>query len=56
MTRRDGVLADFAQLAAEGRFTVPIARTYPLAAWRDALAASLSGHAHGKLVLAVGGG
>jgi NADPH:quinone reductase-like Zn-dependent oxidoreductase len=50
MTRREGVLAEFAKLAAEGRFTVPIARTYPLDDWREALAASLSGHAHGKLV------
>ena len=45
------VLGDFAKHAAEGRFTVPVARTYPLAAWREALALSLSGHAHGKLVL-----
>ena len=42
---------EFAKLAAEGRFTVPIARTFPLDDWREALAASLSGHAHGKLVL-----
>ena len=45
------VLADYANLAAEGRFTVPVARTYPLSDWREALEASLSGHAHGKLVL-----
>jgi NADPH:quinone reductase-like Zn-dependent oxidoreductase len=56
MTRRDGVLTDFARLAAAGRFTIPIARTYPLADWRDALAASVSGQAHGKLVLMVGDG
>jgi len=51
MTRREGVLAEFARLAAEGRFTVPIARTFPLDDWGAALTASLSGHAHGKLVL-----
>jgi NADPH:quinone reductase-like Zn-dependent oxidoreductase len=45
------VLAEFAGLAADGRFTVPIARTFPLDDWREALTASLSGHAHGKLVL-----
>jgi NADPH:quinone reductase-like Zn-dependent oxidoreductase len=53
MTRREGVLAEFAKLAAEGQFTVPIARTLPLDDWREALAASLSGHAHGKLVLSL---
>jgi hypothetical protein len=36
------VLGDFARLAAEGRFTVPIARTLEI---------SQSGRAHGKLVL-----
>ena len=46
--------AEFAGLAAEGRFTVPIARTLPLDDWPEALAASLSGHAHGKLVLLLG--
>jgi NADPH:quinone reductase-like Zn-dependent oxidoreductase len=51
MTRREGVLAEFAKLAAEGRFRVPIARTFPLDDWREALDASLSGHAHGKLML-----
>ena len=55
MTRREGVLAEFAKLAAEGRFTAPIARTLPLDDWREALAASLSGHAHGKLVLRLAG-
>jgi NADPH:quinone reductase-like Zn-dependent oxidoreductase len=54
MTRREGVLAEFAQLAAEGRFVVPIARTFRFDDWREALAASLSGHAHGKLVLLPG--
>jgi NADPH:quinone reductase-like Zn-dependent oxidoreductase len=44
-------LGDFAQLAAEGRFTMPIARTFALEEWRDALDISLSGRAHGKLVI-----
>ncbi len=42
---------EFAQLAAEGRFTVPIAGTFPLQDWRTALETSLSGHARGKLLL-----
>jgi NADPH:quinone reductase-like Zn-dependent oxidoreductase len=51
MTRREGALDEFAKLAADGKFVAPIARTFPLDDWREALAASLSGHAHGKLVL-----
>ena len=45
------VLGDFARLAADGKFTVPIARTYPLENWRAALDASQSQKAHGKLIL-----
>ncbi len=45
------VLGDFARLAAEGRFTVPVARTFALGEWRAALDVSLSGRAHGKLVI-----
>ena len=52
---RYNVLGDFAKLAAEGRFTVPVARTFPLEEWREALDLSLSGHAHGKLILLPGG-
>ena len=48
---RYNVLEDFAKLAGEGRFVVPVARTFPLEDWREALDLSLSGHAHGKLVL-----
>jgi NADPH:quinone reductase-like Zn-dependent oxidoreductase len=48
---RYNVLEDFAKLAAQGRFTVPVARTFPFEEWREALALSLSGHAHGKIVL-----
>jgi NADPH:quinone reductase-like Zn-dependent oxidoreductase len=51
MTRREGVLAEFAKLASEGQFTVPVARALPLDDWREALAASQSGHARGKHVL-----
>ena len=49
-----GALNEFAKLAAEGRFKVPVARTFPLADWRAALDLSLTGHAHGKLMLMVG--
>jgi NADPH:quinone reductase-like Zn-dependent oxidoreductase len=42
---------EFAQLAADGRFTVPIARTFPLEDWRAALEISLNGHPRGKLLL-----
>ena len=48
---RYNVLGDFAKLAGEGRFVVPVARTFSLEDWREALDLSLSGHAHGKLVL-----
>ncbi|HXQ11663.1 MAG TPA: NADP-dependent oxidoreductase [Caulobacteraceae bacterium] len=52
---RYDVLGDFAKLAAEGRFKVPIGRTFRLDDWREALELSLSGHAHGKLMLLPGG-
>jgi NADPH:quinone reductase-like Zn-dependent oxidoreductase len=42
---------EFAGLAADGRFTVPIARAFPLEDWRAALEISLTGHARGKLLL-----
>ena len=48
---RYDALAPYAALAAEGRFEAPIARTFPLEQWREALEISLGGHAHGKLVL-----
>lgn len=53
-TKRDDVLAEFVQLAADGKFTVPIARTFPLAEWRTALETSLGGQARGKLLLLPG--
>ena len=48
---RYDVLGDFARLAAEGRFAVPIARTFALEDWRQALAISQSGQARGKLLV-----
>ncbi|GAB2567629.1 NADP-dependent oxidoreductase [Nocardia heshunensis] len=45
------VLGDYARLAADGKFTVPVARTFPLEDWRTAAALSLSGRAGGKLIL-----
>jgi NADPH:quinone reductase-like Zn-dependent oxidoreductase len=54
-TLRYDVLGEFAQHAADGQFTIPIARTFPLDDWRTAMDISQSGHAHGKLVLLVGG-
>jgi NADPH:quinone reductase-like Zn-dependent oxidoreductase len=48
---RPGVFSEFAQLAADGKFTVPIAATFPLEDWRTAMEISLSGQARGKLLL-----
>jgi len=48
---RYDVLSHYAQLAADDRFTVPIARTFALEDWREALDLSLNKRAHGKLVL-----
>ena len=50
--RVDG-LAEFSQLAAEGRFSVPVARTFPLEEWKTALQISQSGAARGKLILLI---
>ena len=48
---RYDALPHYAQLAAEGRFTIPIAGTFALEDWRAAAELSLGGRAHGKLVL-----
>ena len=48
---RPAVFAEFAQLAADGKFTVPISATFPLEDWRTALDISLGGQARGKLLL-----
>ena len=45
------VLGHFAKLAADGNFTIPIARTFPLEEWREALDMSQGQKAHGKLIL-----
>jgi NADPH:quinone reductase-like Zn-dependent oxidoreductase len=45
---------EFAHLAADGKFMVPVARTFPLEDWRTAAETSLSGHPHGKLLLLPG--
>ena len=50
-TQRFDVFPEYAQLAADGKFTVPIAGTFPLEDWHTALEISLSGQAHGKLLL-----
>jgi NADPH:quinone reductase-like Zn-dependent oxidoreductase len=44
-------LGAYAKLAAEGLFSVPIARTFALEDWREALDISVAGRARGKLVL-----
>jgi NADPH:quinone reductase-like Zn-dependent oxidoreductase len=56
MVPRYDALGQFAQLAAEGRFIVPIARTFPLEAWRDALDLVSSNQARGKVLLLPNGG
>ncbi len=54
VTLRYDVLGEFAELAAFGRFTVPVARIFALEDWREALAVSQGGHAHGKLIIQPG--
>ena len=44
-------MPEHAALAADGAFRLPIARTYALAEWRDAVKLSMSGHPHGKVML-----
>lgn len=51
---RYDVLGHYAQLAAEGRFSIPISRTFPLEDWREAAEISMEKKAHGKLVLLPG--
>lgn len=51
MDMRHDVLGEYAELAAQGRFTIPVAATYPLEDWREPLAVSRSGQARGKHVL-----
>ncbi len=49
-----GFLAEYAELAAAGRFRLPIARTFALEDWRNAVERLVSGAPHGKLVLLPG--
>jgi NADPH:quinone reductase-like Zn-dependent oxidoreductase len=51
MNLRYDVLGEYAELAAQGGFTMPIAATYPLENWREPLAVSRSGQARGKHLL-----
>lgn len=53
---RYDALAHFAQLAAERRFTMPIARTFDIEDWYTALELCRSGSARGKLVILPGRG
>lgn len=48
------LLPQYASLAAVGAFRLPIAKSYPLEQWRDAVHLSLSGNPHGKVVLLPG--
>ena len=50
---RYDVLGEFASLAAEGRFSIPVSRIFPLDDWPAALELSQSRQARGKLVLAI---
>ncbi len=45
------LLPEYANLTAEGAFQLPIAKSYPLEEWRDAVHLSLSGEPHGKILL-----
>ncbi len=51
MRIRYDVLGEFADLAAKGSFSIPIARTFALDDWRTALSVSETQQARGKLIL-----
>lgn len=51
MTMRFDVLGEFAQLAAEAKFEVPVARVFALEDWRAALELSQGQNARGKVML-----
>ena len=53
VVHRYDVLGEYAQLAADGRFAIPIARTFTCDDWSEAVELSMAGRAHGKLVLVV---
>jgi NADPH:quinone reductase-like Zn-dependent oxidoreductase len=50
-TPRYDILAEYAEYAANGKFAIPVAQTFPLTDWRTALEISETGHARGKLIL-----
>ena len=52
--RADHVLAEIGELIESGRFSLPVAQTFPLAEIAQAHRVSEDGHACGKLVLLVG--
>jgi NADPH:quinone reductase-like Zn-dependent oxidoreductase len=47
-------LAEISELIESGRFSLPVARTFPLAEAAEAHRVSEHGHVRGKLVLLVG--
>ncbi len=51
MRIRYDVLKEFAGLAAQGRFSIPVARTFALDEWKTALSVSEGQQARGKLIL-----
>ena len=51
LSHRFEAFPEFARRAADGTFTVPIARAFPLEDWRAAMEISLAGQARGKLLL-----
>ena len=51
MRIRYDVLPQFAKLAAEGRFSVPVGRIFALSEWKTALSVSEGQQARGKLIL-----
>ena len=54
LTPTTALLPHYASLAAQGAFRLPIAKSYPLEQWRDAVQLSLAGNPHGKVVLLPG--
>ena len=49
--QRHDVVGRYAERAAAGLFSVPVAHTFPLTRWREAMELSRSQRARGKLVL-----
>ena len=47
-------LAEIGELIESGRFSLPVARTYPLAEIAEAHRTGEDGHVRGKLVLVIG--